>query len=428
MRPSSISSRTTCPKRRWRSWSSTAPEQVVGVFGDVEVRVPGDPEAARTRRRPCRGTAGRCGPPSPARAGPDARRAAYRRGSPGGTLTRAKRCSRVSRVPDDQAEVEREARDVRERQTRARPRAGSGSGRSDGRRAARPGAQPVVEVRDVGDPDALGGERGSHVLGPDAGPARTISSRMRALTAAMTSSRGHRVRRRGPTPGGRGLLHGRHAHHEELVEDVGADRQEPAALQQRCGGVLGLGQHAREEVQPAQLAVRVERRIVQVDRPAGDCRRLCASRRSLPYRPAVGKALARRARLITPRRARGARSGPHAGTRRPRRRPAPAIASDQAERDAGQGRDRDDHHQRLGDRDDDQASRTIPGRRRPMIQPQTPRTSNATSDRHEPGRVAEDDVEHLDQREHGGDRPATAAQDVGRAAAHARAVARHGVR
>jgi hypothetical protein len=47
----------------------------------------------------------------------------------------------------------------------------------------------------------------------------------------------------------------RHADHEELVEVRAEDRQELHPLQQGIGRVLGLLEHTRVELQPAQLAV-----------------------------------------------------------------------------------------------------------------------------------------------------------------------------
>ena len=43
--------------------------------------------------------------------------------------------------------------------------------------------------------------------------------------------------------------------HEEFVEVVGRDRQEPDLLEQRMLGILGLLQHAAIEVQPGQFPV-----------------------------------------------------------------------------------------------------------------------------------------------------------------------------
>ena len=71
-----------------------------------------------------------------------------------------------------------------------------------------------------------------------------------------------------------------HADHEELVQVRREDRQELHPLQQRIVRVLGLFQHARVELQPAQLAVDEvlgqKRRLarcsyVQFYHAAGDC-------------------------------------------------------------------------------------------------------------------------------------------------------------
>ncbi len=62
------------------------------------------------------------------------------------------------------------------------------------------------------------------------------------------------------------LEHRRDADHEELVE-VGADnREELHPLEKRMRGVGRLGQHALIELEPAQLAVDVERRILEIGR------------------------------------------------------------------------------------------------------------------------------------------------------------------
>ena len=47
----------------------------------------------------------------------------------------------------------------------------------------------------------------------------------------------------------------RHAHHVELVEVRGGDRQEAQALEQRMALVLGFLQHPPIELEPGQLAV-----------------------------------------------------------------------------------------------------------------------------------------------------------------------------
>ena len=45
------------------------------------------------------------------------------------------------------------------------------------------------------------------------------------------------------------------ADHEELVEVVGRDRQEPHPLQQRVAGIDRLLQHATVEMKPGELAI-----------------------------------------------------------------------------------------------------------------------------------------------------------------------------
>ncbi len=57
------------------------------------------------------------------------------------------------------------------------------------------------------------------------------------------------------------------AHHEEFVEIVGRDRQEPHPLEQRMVRVLGLLQHAAIEMQPGQLPI---------DEALGACRQIGA--------------------------------------------------------------------------------------------------------------------------------------------------------
>ena len=81
-----------------------------------------------------------------------------------------------------------------------------------------------------------------------------------------------RDRLRGDAPVGAGVLDARvdlvaqtgDAHHVVLVEVRRVDRAELHALEQRNPLVLGQLQHALVEVQPGQLAVQVQRRVVQV--------------------------------------------------------------------------------------------------------------------------------------------------------------------
>ena len=50
-------------------------------------------------------------------------------------------------------------------------------------------------------------------------------------------------------------LESRDANHEEFVEIGPADRQEPQPFEQRAGRIIGLGQNAAVELQPAQLTI-----------------------------------------------------------------------------------------------------------------------------------------------------------------------------
>jgi hypothetical protein len=57
-----------------------------------------------------------------------------------------------------------------------------------------------------------------------------------------------------------------HTDHEELVQIGIKDRQELHALEQRFTGVLRLGQHPLVEFEPAEFAIDVERRVLEIDR------------------------------------------------------------------------------------------------------------------------------------------------------------------
>ena len=59
------------------------------------------------------------------------------------------------------------------------------------------------------------------------------------------------------------------ADHEELVEVGAQDREELGAFEKRIGGILGLFENTALELEQAQLAVGIERRIVERD----GCRR-----------------------------------------------------------------------------------------------------------------------------------------------------------
>ena len=157
-------------------------------------------------------------------------------------------------VAQQHGEVEGQARDV-----------GEGVGGVDGQRgehrvdlvaevAGEPLGLALVEVLPVDDLDIVLGQAGADVLLPQGGLAG------RELLGAAGDLGDDLV---GVEPGG---AHGGdagldaahepgHAHHVELVEVGGEDRQEPGPLQQGQVPVLGLLQDALVEVHPGQLAV-----------------------------------------------------------------------------------------------------------------------------------------------------------------------------
>ena len=85
--------------------------------------------------------------------------------------------------------------------------------------------------------------------------ARKLLARGHAVVAALGDARPELAAQAG------------HAHHEELVEVVGRDRQEAKPLEDRMIRIGRLLQNAQVELQPRQLAVDEPRRIVaQIDR------------------------------------------------------------------------------------------------------------------------------------------------------------------
>ena len=89
-------------------------------------------------------------------------------------------------------------------------------------------------------------------------PARLLVAgerRDRLGDARQLLRRSQAVRASGGDAGAQLAAQARHAHHEEFVEVVGRDRQEPHPLQQRMGGVFGLFEHPAVEVEPGQLTV-----------------------------------------------------------------------------------------------------------------------------------------------------------------------------
>src|SRR4029077_11777498 len=78
--------------------------------------------------------------------------------------------------------------------------------------------------------------------------------------------RGHAVRRALHDPGRKLLLQAGDPHLEELVEIAAEDAEELEPLQQRGTLVERLVEDAAVELEPAQLAVEVERRVPEIDR------------------------------------------------------------------------------------------------------------------------------------------------------------------
>jgi hypothetical protein len=168
------------------------------------------------------------------------------------------------RVAEGNADRERQVRDVRERPPRAHRQ--RGQHREDLLRE-----EPVDRLqlraralRHLGHPHAVLGERRTHVLLP-----RTrvpVGQHRVALVDALERLAGREPVGPARVDAGVNLVvETGHAHHEELVEVVGVDREELHALEQRGVLVLDQLQHAFVELKPGHLAVheqlrRVERR------------------------------------------------------------------------------------------------------------------------------------------------------------------------
>jgi len=112
-----------------------------------------------------------------------------------------------------------------------------------------------VQFLPAQDLDAVLRERGAHIVGEDAGGLRHQFAG--AGEDRVVQFPGHQagVARHGEARGHASLQPG-HAHHEELVEIGGEDREEPRPLQQRHAlGVLGQVEHTVVEGEPGQLTV-----------------------------------------------------------------------------------------------------------------------------------------------------------------------------
>ena len=120
-------------------------------------------------------------------------------------------------------------------------------------------------VRGVENLNVFGGEQRSERLGPatldiDHHPVRADADRVELLLGAQTV-RGDRLDVVPELPKQR-----RDAHHEEFIQIAGDDGKELHPLDQRMARVLSLQQNPLVEFQPAQLAVDVEGRILQIRR------------------------------------------------------------------------------------------------------------------------------------------------------------------
>ena len=159
------------------------------------------------------------------------------------------------RVRDDDRQVERQPRDVRERVRRVHRQRREHGEDLLAEELVQALLLADLELVPVHDRDALGVERGLHVGAehlrvPRHQSVRALADRLQHLPRAHARRRGD-----GDTRGD-AALQARHPHHEELVQVGREDREEPGALQQRQRRVLRQLQHPLVERQPAQLPLR----------------------------------------------------------------------------------------------------------------------------------------------------------------------------
>ena len=94
--------------------------------------------------------------------------------------------------------------------------------------------------------------------------ALALAERPRSRIASICSLGDHPVGAAGVDAGLELIVEVRHPHHEELVEVRLPDRAELDPLEQRHRGVLGELEHPVVEVEPGELAVEVERGVLEV--------------------------------------------------------------------------------------------------------------------------------------------------------------------
>ena len=160
------------------------------------------------------------------------------------------------RVLQQHGEVEREARDVRERvrgvDGERRQHRKDAVGEEEVQRLA----LLLAEVVPAHDGDALLLQLGAHLVLEDGGVLQhqlvgQARDALEELSRLETGGGAH------GQAGGDAALEAGDAHHEVLVEVVGEDREEAGALEERDGRVHRELQHALVELQPRQLALEV---------------------------------------------------------------------------------------------------------------------------------------------------------------------------
>ena len=167
-------------------------------------------------------------------------------------------------IAHEHAEAERQVRDVRERPP--------GGDRQRRQRREDHLLEVPGQLRALLVVELVHGDRRGCRARPARGAGALRSSAVSRPPSSSTRSRISAIVSDGDAPVVAGLLDAGvdlvvqtgDAHHEELVEVRRVDRAELHALEQRHPLVLGQLQHALVEVQPGQLAVQVERGVVQV--------------------------------------------------------------------------------------------------------------------------------------------------------------------
>ncbi len=167
------------------------------------------------------------------------------------------------RVADEDREAQRQVRDV-----------GEGAPGGDGERCQRRedllleqlgelGAALLVELANADDTDLVVGQLATQLAFEAVGQA--AAEREHALADQRDRLRGRATVLAGILDAGVDLIvQPGDAHHVELVEVRRVDRAELDPLEQRQSRVFGELQHAIVEVQPGELAVYVQRRVIEL--------------------------------------------------------------------------------------------------------------------------------------------------------------------